>query len=154
MAHWLLKTEPASFSIDDLARKEVEHWDGVRAYAARNNLMAMRLGDLGFFYHSSAEPPGVAGICEVVREFYPDHTQFDPASDYYDPKSREDNPTWTMVDLKAVEKLKRPVTLDEIKKTEGLEKMALVRIGRLSVSPVTPAEYKIIRKLADKPEKH
>ncbi len=68
MAFWLLKTEPSSFSIDDLQRKGVEHWDGVRAYAARNNLMAMRLGDLGFFYHSSAEPPGVIGVCEVVRE--------------------------------------------------------------------------------------
>jgi len=153
--YWLVKSEPDVFSYDDLVAspKHTTHWDGVRAYAARIHLNAMKTGDLVLFYHSMTNPAAIVGVAEVVREAYPDLTQFDPASDYYDPKSKEDAPTWTMVDLKAVEKLKRPVTLDEIKKTKGLEKMALVRIGRLSVSPVTAAEYKIIRKLADKPEK-
>ena len=150
--YWLVKSEPDVFSYDDLvaAPKHTTHWDGVRAYAARIHLQAMKTGDLVLYYHSMTNPAAIVGVAEVVREAYPDHTQFDPKSEYYDAKSKPESPTWVMVDLKAVEKLKRPVTLDEIKKTKGLDKMALVRIGRLSVSPVTEAEYKIIRKLGDR----
>ena len=150
MAYWLLKTEPSAFSIDDLKRKGVEHWDGVRAYAARNNLMAMRLGDLGFFYHSSAEPPGVAGICEVVREAYPDHTQFDPESKYFDPKATPDKPRWFMPDVMFVRKFSRLVPLSEIRQTPGLSDMDLVRFGRLSVQRVSEKEWEIVRDLAER----
>ncbi|HXT16062.1 MAG TPA: EVE domain-containing protein [Gemmatimonadaceae bacterium] len=151
MNYWLVKSEPDVFSYDDLVAspKKTTHWDGVRAYAARIHLQAMKKGDLVFFYHSMSNPAAIVGVAKVVKEAYPDHTALDPKSDYYDPKSTPDKPTWFMVDLKAVEKLPRPVGLDEIKKTKGLEKMALVRIGRLSVSPVTESEYTIIRKLAD-----
>src|SRR5687767_702549 len=98
MAYWLLKSEPESYSIDDLERESVASWDGVRSYAARNHLPAMEPGDLAFFYHSSAMPPGVVGICEVVRPAYPDHTQFDPDSKYFDPKATPDEPRWFMPD--------------------------------------------------------
>lgn len=144
MARWLLKSEPESFSIDDLERKGVEHWDGVRNYGARNNLMAMKLGDLGFFYHSSCEVPGVAGVCKVVREAYPDHTQFDPESKYFDPKATPDKPRWFMPDVRFVRKLDRVVPLREIRRTPGLEDMQLVRWGRLSVSGVSDGEWAII----------
>jgi predicted RNA-binding protein with PUA-like domain len=150
--YWLVKSEPDAFSFDDLvaARKRGTHWDGVRNYAARNHLRAMKTGDLVLFYHSSAVPSAIVGVAEVVREAYPDHTALDPADPHYDPKSKRDDPTWFMVDLRAVEPLGRPITLDEVKKTKGLENMALVRLGRLSVQPVTPKEFEIVRKLADK----
>lgn len=149
--YWLVKSEPDVFSFDDLlaARKKGTQWDGVRNYAARNHLRAMKAGDLVLFYHSSVVPAAVVGVAEVAREAYPDHTAFDAADPHYDPKSKRDEPTWFMVDLRAVEALPRPVSLDEIKKTKGLENMALVRLGRLSVQPVTPREYEIVRKLAD-----
>ena len=104
----------------------------------------MKKGDRVFFYHSNASPSAVAGIAEVVKEAYPDPTALDPKHDHFDPKSKADAPTWFMVDIKAVEKLKRPVSLDEIKKNKSLAGMALVRLGRLSVSPVTEAEWKTI----------
>ena len=148
MAYWLLKSEPEAFSIDDLEQKGVEHWDGVRNYGARNNLMAMRVGDLGFFYHSSADPPGVAGVCEVVREAYPDHTQFDPVSKYFDPKASPDQPRWFMPDVRFVAKLPRFVSLREIRQTPGLQDMELARWSRLSVSKVTEKEWSIICDLA------
>jgi predicted RNA-binding protein with PUA-like domain len=150
--YWLVKSEPDVFSFDDLvaARKKGTHWDGVRNYAARNHLRAMKTGDLVLFYHSSVVPSAIVGVAEVVREAYPDHTALDPADPHYDPKSKRDDPSWFMVDLRAVEPLGRPITLDEVKKTKGLENMALVRLGRLSVQPVTPKEFEIIRKLANK----
>jgi len=150
--YWLVKSEPDVFSFDDLvaARKKGTHWDGVRNYAARNHLRAMKTGDLVFFYHSSVVPSAIVGVAEVAREAYPDHSALDPADPHFDAKSKADNPTWFMVDLRAVEPLKRPVTLDEIKKTKGLENMALVRLGRLSVQPVTSKEYEIVRRLAEK----
>jgi predicted RNA-binding protein with PUA-like domain len=148
VSHWLLKSEPGSFSIDDLQRVGVEHWDGVRNYVARNNLVAMRVGERGFFYHSSAEPPGVAGVCEIVHEAYPDHTQFDPASKYFDPKATPDKPRWFMPDVQFVGKFARLVSLREIKETPGLEQMDLVRWSRLSVSRVTDEEWEIICALA------
>jgi len=150
MAFWLLKTEPSAFSIDDLERVGVEHWDGVRAYAARNNLMAMRVGDLGFFYHSSAEPPGVVGVCEVVREAYPDHTQFDPGSKYFDPKATPDKPRWFMPDVRFVRKFPRLVPLGEIRQTPGLSDMDLVKFGRLSVQRVSEKEWEIVCDLAER----
>jgi predicted RNA-binding protein with PUA-like domain len=151
MAHWLLKSEPGSFSIADLEAKGVEHWDGVRAYMARNNLMAMKLGEQGFFYHSSTDPIGVAGVCEVVREAYPDHTQFDPSSKYFDPKATPDNPRWFMPDVRFVRRFPRFVTLAEIRETPGLQDMTLVQRGmRLSVQPVTDKEWQIICDLGER----
>src|SRR5512135_2913880 len=107
MAHWLLKTEPTTFSIDHLAEKKVEHWDGVRNFQARNNLRAMKVGEHAFFYHSSTGEPGIAGICEVVREAYPDGSQFDPNSKYFDPKSSPEKPRWWMPDVGFVRKFER-----------------------------------------------
>ena len=150
VSYWLVKTEPESFSIADLAWKGVEHWDGVRAIPARNNLMAMKLGDLAFFYHSSANPSGVVGICEVVREAYPDHTQFDPESKYFDPKATPDKPRWFMPDVKFVRKLPRIVSLHEIKQTPGLQDMDVVKWSRLSVQRVTPKEWEIVCDLAER----
>jgi predicted RNA-binding protein with PUA-like domain len=148
MAYWLLKSEPESYGIDHLEREGVACWDGVRNYGARNNLVAMRVGDLGFFYHSSAEPPGVAGVCEVVRDAYPDHTQFDPESKYFDPKATLENPRWFMPDVRFVAKLPRFVSLREIKETPGLEGMDVVKWSRLSVSGVSEEEWQIICDLA------
>ena len=152
--YWLVKSEPEVFSFDDLVAspKSTTHWDGVRNYAARNHLRAMRKGDLVFFYHSSAKPAAIVGVAEVVREAYPDASAFDASDSHHDPKSKENEPTWFAVDLRAVEALPRPVSLDEAKKTKGLENMALIRLGRLSVQPVTKAEYDIVRRLAGKPK--
>ena len=148
--YWLVKSEPETFSFDDLlaAPKQTTHWDGVRNYAARNHLQAMKKGDQVLFYHSSAKPAAIVGVAEVAREAYPDSSAFDKADSHYDPKSKPDAPTWFMVDIKGVERLARQITLDEVKKTKGLENMALVRLGRLSVQPVTKAEFDTIRKLA------
>lgn len=148
MAYWLLKSEPNTFSIDDLARVDVEHWDGVRNWTARNNLRAMQVGEQCFFYHSVVDPTGVAGICEVAREAYPDHTQFDPASKYHDPKATPEKPRWYMPDVRFVRKFDRIVTLKEMRATPGLEDMVLLRQGRLSVQPVTDQEWKIVLALA------
>lgn len=141
---WLVKSEPDVFSFDDLlaAPRRTTCWDGVRNHAARNFLRdAMRLGDRVFFYHSNAEPSAIVGICEVVREAYPDGTAFDPAQYGYDERSSPDAPTWFMVDLQAVEPLGRPVTLPMIKGAKPLAQMVLLRVGRLSVTPVTAAEW-------------
>lgn len=148
--YWLVKSEPETFSFDDLVAspRKTTHWDGVRNYAARNHLRAMKKGDRVFFYHSNATPPAIVGVAEVVREAYPDHTALDAKDPHHDPKSTGGDPIWYMVDLKAVARLDRPIGLDELKKTKGLEKMALLRIGRLSVSPVTSSEFDIIAGLA------
>ena len=148
--YWLVKSEPETFSFDDLlaAPGKTTHWDGVRNYAARNHLQAMKKGDPVLFYHSSAKPAAIVGVAEVAREAYPDPSAFDKADSHYDPKSKPGAPTWFMVDIKAVEPLGRQITLDEVKKTKGLENMALVRLGRLSVQPVTKAEFDIVKRLA------
>jgi len=153
--YWLVKSEPETFSFDDLRAlpKQTTHWDGVRNYAARNHLQSMKKGDLVLFYHSSAKPAAIVGIAEVAREAYPDASAFDKADPHFDPKSKPDAPSWFMVDIKAVEPLARQITLDEVKKTKGLENMALVRLGRLSVQPVTKAEYDTVRKLAEQKPK-
>lgn len=149
--YWLVKSEPDVFSFDDLlARpKRTTHWDGVRNFQARNTLRdGMKKGDLVFFYHSSADPTGIAGVAEVAKEGYPDHTALDPKDPHFDPKSKPEAPTWYMIDLKAVEPFKRLVTLAELRSTKGLEKMVLLQKGsRLSVQPVTEGEWKIIHAL-------
>ena len=149
--YWLVKSEPETFSFDDLmaAANRTTHWDGVRNFAARNFMRdGMKVGDQVFFYHSSVNPQAIVGVCEVVREAYPDSTAFDSSHHGYDPDSDPNEPTWVMVDLRAVEPLARPVTLTELKAEPRLAGMALLRIGRLSVTPVTPAEWEVIRGLA------
>lgn len=152
MNHWLLKSEEDVFSFDDLlkAPKKTTHWDGVRNYQARNTLRdLMKKGDRCFFYHSNSEPTGIAGLCEVVKEGYPDHTAFDPKDDHFDEKSKPEAPTWYMVDVKAVQKLPRVITLAELKGVKGLEKMVLLQKGsRLSVQPVTAKEWATICAMA------
>lgn len=144
-----MKTEPEAFSIDDLERMGVAPWDGVRSYMARNNLMTMKLGERAFFHHSSCEPPGIVGICEVVREAYPDHTAFDPGSKYYDPKSVPEKPRWFMPDVRFVARFPRMITLSELRTIPGLEAMTLLQRGiRLSVQPVTEDEWRIITSVA------
>jgi len=145
VAYWLVKTEPGAFSIDHLERMGTSPWDGVRNYQARNNLMAMKVGDRAFFYHSSVEPPGIVGICEVAREAYPDPSAFDPASKYYDERSSPEKPRWFMPDVRFLEKFSRMLTLEELRQTPGLEAMALLQRGqRLSVQPVSEEEWRII----------
>ena len=146
--HWLVKSEPQVFSFDDFLAlpRRITHWDGVRNFQARNSLRdGMKKGDTVFFYHSSADPTAIVGVAEVAREGYPDHTAFDSSDPHYDPKSDPQKPTWFMVDLRAIEAFKRPVTLAELRQTKGLEKMVLLQKGsRLSVQPVSPREWDII----------
>lgn len=148
--YWLVKSEPDVFSFDDLlaAPRQTTCWDSVRNTAARNFMRdGMRRGDLAFYYHSNAEPSAIVGICEVVREGYPDHTAFDASHAYHDPDSDPAHPTWFMVDVQAVRALPRPVALPDIKADPALADMALVKVGRLSVVPVTAAEWQHILKL-------
>ena len=153
-SYWLVKSEPDVFSFDDLlaAPKKTTHWDGVRNFQARNTLRdKMKKGDLVFFYHSSADPTAVVGVAEVAKEGYPDHTALDAKDPHFDPKSKAESPTWFMIDLKAVEAFKRPVTLAELRGTKGLEKMVLLQKGsRLSVQPVSEKEWEIIYSLGMK----
>jgi predicted RNA-binding protein with PUA-like domain len=144
--HWLVKSEPDVFSIDDLARDRTTSWEGVRNYQARNAMIEMQLGDLALYYHSNAEPSGVAGICEVVKLAYPDPTQFDPKSEYHDAGSKPEDPRWKMVDVGFVEKLSRTISLDELKAEPALEGMIVLQKGtRLSVTPVTKAHFDHVR---------
>ena len=141
-----MKTEPDTFSIDDLKRKQQEAWDGVRNYQARNFMRdGMRPGDKVFFYHSNCAEPGIVGIAEVATDAYPDPSQFDPDGDYFDPASSLDSPRWMLVDVKFVRKLKRTITLKELQAQPALAEMALVRKGnRLSVMPVSAEDWKFI----------
>ncbi len=152
--YWLMKSEPSTFSIDDLAKSKnkTTYWDGVRNYQARNFMRdEMKNGDMVLFYHSNAKPTAVVGVCEVVKEGYPDFTAFDPEDKHYDPKSKKDKPTWYMVDIKLKEKFKNPVTLEEIKANPKLRNMKLVQRGnRLSVMPVTKQEFEEIVKMSKK----
>ena len=153
MRYWLMKSEPDEFSIDDLARakQQTTPWFGVRSYQARNFMRDdMGLGDRAFFYHSSCPEPGIAGIVEVSRLAYPDASQFDPKSPYYDAESTRDAPRWLNVDVKLVRKT-RLVPLSELRETRGLEDMVTLRRGnRLSITPVTPAQWRIVEKLAER----
>lgn len=143
MRYWLMKSEPDVYSIDDLARDGSTGWDGVRNYQARNFMRdEMKVGDLVLFYHSNADPPGIAGVARVCREAHPDPTQFDPSSKYHDPKSDPDDPRWLMVDVEFVEKFPHLVSLAELKANPKLEGMYVTRRGmRLSVQPVEPAHF-------------
>ncbi|EKD71952.1 MAG: hypothetical protein ACD_46C00050G0005 [uncultured bacterium] len=149
--YWLFKSEPETFSIDDLANrpKQTEHWDGVRNYQVRNMLRdEIKKGDLGFFYHSSCTPPGIAGVVEVVKEGYPDFVAWDPRSNYFDPKSTPENPRWYMVDVKLVKKFPRLITLDEIRHHPQLKNMLILRKGnRLSITSVSKKEWDVINKI-------
>ncbi|XP_032023829.2 thymocyte nuclear protein 1 isoform X1 [Hylobates moloch] len=155
-SHWLMKSEPESrlekgvdvkFSIEDLKAqpKQTTCWDGVRNYQARNFLRAMKLGEEAFFYHSNCKEPGIAGLMKIVKEAYPDHTQFEKNNPHYDPSSKEDNPKWSMVDVQFVRMMKRFIPLAELKsyhqahKATGgpLKNMVLFTRQRLSVQPLT-----------------
>jgi len=155
MKHWLMKTEPDVFSIDDLAKRRRGPWDGVRNYQARNFMRDMKVGDLILFYHSSTEPPGVAGLARVSREAYPDHTAWDPKSNYFDPKSTKDKPVWMMVDVEFVEKFPHFISLDALRSRPELEGMTVLRRGtRLSVQPVSEVHFGIVRSLGRKGVSH
>ncbi|HYE34871.1 EVE domain-containing protein [Methylocaldum sp.] len=151
MHYWLMKSEPSEFSIDDLEMRpdQTEHWDGVRNYQARNMLRdQMKVGDLTFFYHSNCETPGIAGIAKISREAYPDFTAFDVGNKHYDPGSKPDDPRWFMVDVQFVRKLKRTITLSELKERPELDGLALIRRGnRLSIMPVAEAQWAFILSL-------
>ncbi len=155
MKYWLMKSEPDSFSIDDLARKpkQTQHWDGVRNYQARNMMRdEMKSGDLVFFYHSSCKQPAIVGIAEVCREAYPDFTANDPENKYYDPKNDPDKPRWYMVDIRLVRKLARDISLAELKQYGELADMPLLaRANRLSIMPVSKTNWQFILKLENKP---
>ncbi|MDR3387372.1 MAG: EVE domain-containing protein [Rudaea sp.] len=146
MNYWLMKSEPDEFSIDDLARKKSEPWSGVRNYQARNYMRdGMRAGDGIFFYHSSCPEPGIVGIASVGSAAYPDPTQFDPRSDYFDAKSSRTAPRWFLIDVKFKRKLKRIIGLADLKARPELRELALVKPGnRLSVLPVTKAQWDFI----------
>jgi predicted RNA-binding protein with PUA-like domain len=148
MRHWLLKSEPAVFGIEDLARRpdQTEPWDGVRNYQARNLLRdEMQVGDQAFFCHSSCEVPGIVGIVEVARAGYPDASAFDPASPYHDPAADPARPRWYSVDVRLRRRLRRTIPLSELRRQPELTGLALLRRGnRLSVMPVSPAEWECI----------
>jgi len=148
--YWLMKSEPDEFSIEDLARapKQTTPWFGVRNYVARNFMRdSMRVGDGVLFYHSSCPEPGIAGIAEVASAPRPDATQFDPKSPYHDPKSSRDDPRWSLVDVKLVRKT-RLLGLDEMRAAPALADMVTLRRGnRLSITPVTPSQWKAVLKL-------
>jgi len=150
MNYWLMKTEPSTFGVDDLAAKpkKTAMWDGVRNYQARNMLRDdFKKGDQAFLYHSSCEVPGVAGIVEVVRTAYPDPTAFDKKHDHYDQGSDPKNPRWVVVDVQLKRRLKRVITLDELRKheTRALDGMLLLKRGnRRSITPLSAAHWKFI----------
>lgn len=147
--YWLVKSEPGSYSIDDLERDRKTGWEGVRNYQARNFMRdEMQVGDEVLFYHSSAEPPGVAGLARVSRTRLPDRSALDPDSDYHDPKATAEDPRWYMMELEFVRRFPRLVPLDELRKTAGLEQMLVINKSRLSVQPVTKEEFDIVKKLA------
>ena len=151
MRYWLMKSEPDEFSIDDLAaaKGRTTPWFGVRNYQARNFMRdQMRVGDRAFFYHSSCPEPGIAGVAEVTAQAYPDATQFDKKSPYFDPKAMRDAPRWFNVDVTFVEKL-RLVSLAELRSHPELERMRILQRGnRLSITPIDPAEWAFVLKIA------
>lgn len=148
MNYWLMKSEPDTFSIDDLKHrpKRTEHWDGVRNYQARNYLRdGMQKGDLAFFYHSSCAQPGIVGIMEIVRAGYPDRSADDPNSPYFDPKTTPEHPRWYMVDVHYVRHMRHIISLKELSRHAVLQGMPLLKKGnRLSIMPVTDSEWRYI----------
>jgi len=149
MRHWLIKSEPDVFGIDHLANVKREPWSGVRNYQARNYMRDdMKPGDLALFYHSNATPPGAVGVAKVAGEPYPDPTQFDPESEYYDPKSTKENPRWILVDFEFVAKFPTEVPLQQMKDDPALEGMMVLQKGtRLSITPVEAKHFKRVCKL-------
>ena len=149
MKYWLIKSEPDAYSIDDLERDSVEMWDGIRNYQARNTMRDdMKVGDKVFFYHSNCKEPGIVGIAKVASKPYPDPTQFDKKSKYFDAKSSKDDPRWYLVDMAFVRKTKRNLTLTEIKAQKSLDDMILTRKGnRLSIMPVSKKHWNKILSL-------
>ena len=155
MNYWLMKSEPDTFGIDHLAKKprQTAGWDGVRNFQARNYMREMRVGDLIFFYHSSTEIPGVAGIAKVVREAYPDRTAFDPKDDHYDADSDPDKPRWYQVDVQLVRKFDRVISLEELRSHASgkLKDMVVLKRGnRLSITPVTKSQWQFVESLSGK----
>jgi len=151
MRYWLFKSEPTTYGIDHLAQDKVTAWTGVRNYQARNFMRdRMKAGDRGLFYHSSCEVPGIAGLVEIVRNAYPDETQFDRKSRYYDAGATRDEPRWFNVDLKFVKKT-RVIGLPELRGQKALQKIQVLQRGnRLSITPVTEGEWKAIMRLLEK----
>lgn len=151
--YWLMKNEPEDFSIDDLmaAPEQITTWDGVRNYQVRNFMRdEMNPGDMAFFYHSNCAVPGIVGTMEIVSEAYPDHTAFDPSAKYYDPKSDPENPRWLMVDVQFRRKLENMVSLADLRAEKSLVEMRVLQRGnRLSVTPVTLAQWNRILEMAD-----
>ena len=145
--HWLMKSEPAAYSWQQLVKDKRTHWNGVRNHQAALNLKAMKVGDLAFFYHSNCDPPAIVGVVQVVREGYPDATQFDPTSDYYDAKSTPDKPRWVQIDVALVRKT-RLLPLREMRAAPELATMRVLATGnRLSITPVTPEEWRAVNQL-------
>jgi predicted RNA-binding protein with PUA-like domain len=153
MRHWLLKTEPSTFSIDDLRARGREAWDGVRNYQARNSLRDdVQVGDRVLIYHSSTDIPAIVGTARVARAAYPDPSAWDPDSAYFDPKSGPENPRWVMVDVAFESKFAAPLSLAELRTMPALGEMVLLRKGmRLSVQPVTPEEFAAVLEAAQGP---
>ena len=149
MNFWLMKSEPESYSIDDLKRDNKTHWDGVRNYQVRNFMRdRMKVGDMVLFYHSSAEPPGVAGLAQICKSAYPDPTAWNPKDHHYDPKSDPQDPTWLMVDVKFVEKFPQFVSLSALRANPKLKGLLVLKRGmRLSVQPVEKSHFQIIQKM-------
>ena len=150
--HWLFKTEPSTYSIDDLAAEKAKrtYWHGIRNYQARNFLRDdVRVGDQVLLYHSNADPSAIVGLAKVVKAGYPDWTAWDPQHDYYDPKSTEESPVWYMVDIQFVRKFAQPLALQDLRGHSELKEMELLRKGsRLSIQPVRPREFETVLKLA------
>ncbi len=145
---WLMKSEPSVFSIDDLERDGQTSWEGVRNFQARNFIRDdIRVGDRVLFYHSNANPAGVAGLARIARAAYPDPAARDPKSDYFDPRASEEDPRWFMVDVEFAERFPALVSLDTLRQTPGLEKMLVINRSRLSVQPVTEEEFEIVVRL-------
>ncbi len=152
MNYWLMKSEPGTFGIDDLAKAKnrTTGWDGVRNYQARNFMREMKKGDLAFFYHSSCDVPGIAGLVKIVKEAYPDRSAFDAKDDHYDAQSDPENPRWYAVDVQLEKKFPRVITLEELRSHQNgkLKNMIVLKRGnRLSITPVTKSEFDFIASL-------
>lgn len=148
---WLMKSESSVYSIEDLRRDKMTGWGGVRNFEARNFMRAMQIGDLAFFYHSNAEPSGIAGIIEICKTAYPDPTQFDKKDDHYDLKASRKNPIWDQVDVRFKEAFKRIISLDELRDIPALKDSPLFKRSRLSVQPVTSQAWQAVIKLLPTP---
>ena len=146
MQYWLMKSEPDTYSIDDLQSFGVDHWDGIRNYQVRNFFRdQMQVGDQAFFYHSNCKEPGIVGTMEIVSKAYPDHTAFDPSEKYFDSKSDPENPRWLMVDVRYIKHLNRMITLAELRQQKQIADMKLLQRGnRLSVLPLSKMEWQYI----------